>query len=851
MLAAIPAALIRIFGAATARVWLVGPGDRCGSCLQSFPLHRSNRVRLHLVEYGARGPARSRARSACRSATTRWAASQSLAKGSPATTSPAIRASPIPTGPGSSGSRSFAGQPLFYEDISSARSRCVEPRADPRRDARSAVDPHPARRHRDRRRPLARHRSRGESPAPRPAAQLSAVLDLRPDFGGALRRQRSDRLRQRRLQPDVRARSRAAVRTQPRRARVAARAGARGKKCLRASERAARAGRDRSGVWTGHPASSSCGSRPPARPRRARSSATPPASALPPAPPSAGWSSSTTSPPRARSIGSRASSSPTSATSCARRSPASKARLRCCKTAPRRSTSSPRSLLRIASRNSDRLQRLVSDILDLTSARGRQARAAPLRALAPAQLCEQAAEELAAIAAAPGLDSRRGSRLAALRSRRRRPGLAGQAVEQPALERDQVFARTAARWCCGPLQARDELRFAVEDQGPGVPPAFVDKLFTLISRNRTARSVSRQGTGLELAICQALVQQQGGVIGCSPRERVLLFLHSSVRQSHRVRTRCDQRQERRKSGGRSRATSAEPRRTLMSLPGTPRRSSIVGPGCCIRKSEARPLPGGLSQPPPYLHNAWRNACADPVSSGRPVRRASSTVALSSTPGGRSCRRRAKTDRVRPGKLFTRFAQSDRAQREQAGTGLRARDLPGAGAAARRRDRLRQPAGKGCYVFLHAAVPRSHRVRTRCDQRQERRKSGGRSRKRHQRGRGGRCVRALAPAWHYLAGAEPRSACGWAEALDAARAAGASREEVVLCARPGAAHAKRAGTYGFPHRSRPARASCPKRVHSAKIPLTPDLATSVENFIAEMRAAFDNATAALPPESNAS
>jgi len=54
ILAAIPDALMRTFGAASARVWLVGPGDRCGTC--SFAPRCENRARcLHLVARGGAG----------------------------------------------------------------------------------------------------------------------------------------------------------------------------------------------------------------------------------------------------------------------------------------------------------------------------------------------------------------------------------------------------------------------------------------------------------------------------------------------------------------------------------------------------------------------------------------------------------------------------------------------------------------------------------------------------------------------------------------------------------------------------------------------------------------------------
>jgi signal transduction histidine kinase len=55
VLTAIPDQLIRTFGAATARVWLVGPGDECASCAQVSRCPNTRHC-LHLVEYGEPGP---------------------------------------------------------------------------------------------------------------------------------------------------------------------------------------------------------------------------------------------------------------------------------------------------------------------------------------------------------------------------------------------------------------------------------------------------------------------------------------------------------------------------------------------------------------------------------------------------------------------------------------------------------------------------------------------------------------------------------------------------------------------------------------------------------------------------
>ena len=55
VLTAIPDQLIRTFGAATARVWLVGPGDECATCPQISRCPNTKQC-LHLVEYGNPGP---------------------------------------------------------------------------------------------------------------------------------------------------------------------------------------------------------------------------------------------------------------------------------------------------------------------------------------------------------------------------------------------------------------------------------------------------------------------------------------------------------------------------------------------------------------------------------------------------------------------------------------------------------------------------------------------------------------------------------------------------------------------------------------------------------------------------
>src|SRR5207244_11285698 len=55
ILAAVTDALTRSFGAAAARVWLVGRGDRCNTCELADRCHNRKSC-LHLVEHGGLGP---------------------------------------------------------------------------------------------------------------------------------------------------------------------------------------------------------------------------------------------------------------------------------------------------------------------------------------------------------------------------------------------------------------------------------------------------------------------------------------------------------------------------------------------------------------------------------------------------------------------------------------------------------------------------------------------------------------------------------------------------------------------------------------------------------------------------
>ena len=63
-------------------------------------------------------------------------------------------------------------------------------------------------------------------------------------------------------------------------------------------------------------------------------------------------------------------------------------------------------------------------------------------------------------------------------------------------------------------QANKNLRFAVQDQGPGITAEGQKKLFQRFSQVAAVDGVQRAGTGLGLVICKEFVEEHGGLIGC-------------------------------------------------------------------------------------------------------------------------------------------------------------------------------------------------------------------------------------------------------------------------------------------------------------------------------------------------
>jgi PAS domain S-box-containing protein len=169
-----------------------------------------------------------------------------------------------------------------------------------------------------------------------------------------------------------------------------------------------------------------------------------------------------------------------------------------------------RELARIARQNADRLIRLINDILDLEKIEAGKIQL-QIAALDAAELIESTVAELRGMAAlykvsiTTRLDCR--ERIAADRDRvvQVLTNLVSNALK---------FSPEGGAVTVSLLTGSSGfLRFAVRDQGQGVAPDQVKRLFTPFEQLEAANTRRRGGTGLGLAISRSLVEQQGGRIG--------------------------------------------------------------------------------------------------------------------------------------------------------------------------------------------------------------------------------------------------------------------------------------------------------------------------------------------------
>ncbi len=173
-------------------------------------------------------------------------------------------------------------------------------------------------------------------------------------------------------------------------------------------------------------------------------------------------------------------------------------------------------LVGIARSNSERLIRLINDILDFQ----RMRIAAPPLKCAAASVAEVVASALAAVQ--PLADQRGVGLVAAVTPE---PFLVWADADRVAqvlinlLSNAIRFSPDRGQVVVRAQREAGVVRIVVEDEGPGVPEAHVSSLFVPFQQAESASSRHRGGSGLGLAISKAIVEHHGGVIGYEATEQ--------------------------------------------------------------------------------------------------------------------------------------------------------------------------------------------------------------------------------------------------------------------------------------------------------------------------------------------
>lgn len=169
-----------------------------------------------------------------------------------------------------------------------------------------------------------------------------------------------------------------------------------------------------------------------------------------------------------------------------------------------------REMLEIAHKNSQRLNHLVNDLLDMEKlVAGKMHFDLQQHPLLP--LLQQAVRENQAYASRHGVTLELGSVCGDVR------------VEVDALRLQQVLANllsNAAKFSAAgsavtlsALQQGDQVRVSVTDLGCGIPDEFRERIFDKFAQADSSDTRQKGGTGLGLSITRELVQRMGGSIG--------------------------------------------------------------------------------------------------------------------------------------------------------------------------------------------------------------------------------------------------------------------------------------------------------------------------------------------------
>ncbi len=172
-----------------------------------------------------------------------------------------------------------------------------------------------------------------------------------------------------------------------------------------------------------------------------------------------------------------------------------------------------RQMVEIAIGNCDRLIRLVNDILDFD--RGEKGRLPLNREVVDSEILLRRAADVAHNAATQAhIDFRLEANAPPIFADEERVmqvlnELVGNAIK---FSPPGTTIRLGAQAVSGVVPGTNEVRFMVEDQGRGIAPEKLERIFDRFQQGDASDSRALGGTGLGLALCRSIVEQHGGRI---------------------------------------------------------------------------------------------------------------------------------------------------------------------------------------------------------------------------------------------------------------------------------------------------------------------------------------------------
>ncbi len=168
-----------------------------------------------------------------------------------------------------------------------------------------------------------------------------------------------------------------------------------------------------------------------------------------------------------------------------------------------------RTLLETATRNSERLSRLINDILDVEKMGSGEMRF-ELQCHSTTKLLQHAVDHNSTVATAAGISltinecDEAHVRIDIDRFQQVMTNLIANAIK---------FSPAGAGVTLSCRNCGDTVRIAVQDQGPGIPEEFRGRIFQKFAQADSSDSRQKGGTGLGLSIVKTIVERFGGAVG--------------------------------------------------------------------------------------------------------------------------------------------------------------------------------------------------------------------------------------------------------------------------------------------------------------------------------------------------